>query len=64
MRRNILAFAGILAVLIGLLWIAQGLGLLHWPRESFMLEDRGWAIRGAVLAVIGAILVAGVRRTR
>lgn len=61
MRRNLLAFAGLLAILLGVLWTLQGLGLLKWPPESFMIADRTWAIRGAVLAVVGAILVAGVR---
>ncbi|MBX3593082.1 hypothetical protein [Sphingomonas sp.] len=63
MRRNILAFAGILGVLIGLLWVAQGLGLVHWPPQSFMLEDRQWAIRGGVVAAIGVVLLLAMRRS-
>lgn len=62
MRRNILALVGILAVLVGLLWVAQGLGLLNWPPQSFMIADREWALRGALLAAVGAILVAAMRR--
>ncbi len=61
MRRTILTLIGIVAILFGLLWVVQGLGLLHWPQESFMLENRSWAIRGGVLAVVGAILVAAMR---
>ena len=60
--RPILRVAGILAVLMGLLWIGQGTGLVMWPRESFMLAQRQWAVNGAVLAAIGAALVWASRR--
>ena len=47
--------AGIAAVLMGLLWIGQGLGYVHWPSKgNFMLDQREWAVKGALLAVIGA----------
>jgi membrane protein implicated in regulation of membrane protease activity len=48
---------GLLAVLMGLLWIGQGLGLIMWPKSSFMLAERQWAINGAVLAAVGVLLV-------
>jgi uncharacterized membrane protein len=53
---------GVLAVLMGLLWIGQGTGLIMWPAESFMLADRQWAINGAIVAVAGAVLIALSRR--
>ena len=53
---------GILAVVMGLLWVGQGTGLVMWPSESFMLAERQWAINGAVLAGIGAVLVWAGRR--
>lgn len=52
---TILRIFGVAAVLMGLLWTAQGLGLVHWPRESFMLDQRPWAWRGLALALLGAI---------
>jgi len=55
--RGLVGLLGILAVLMGLLWVGQGLGLIMWPSESFMLADRKWAINGAVLAVVGLVLV-------
>lgn len=55
--RGLVGLLGILAVLMGLLWVGQGLGLIMWPAESFMLADRQWAINGAVLAVVGLVLV-------
>jgi len=55
--RPVLVVVGILAVLMGLLWIGQGTGLVMWPRESFMLAERQWAVNGAVLAGVGAVLL-------
>lgn len=50
-------FVGTIAVLLGLVWLAQGTGLLHWPSDSSMIEDRGWAIRGAVMIAAGSVLL-------
>jgi hypothetical protein len=55
--RTVLLVIGILAMLMGLLWIGQGLGLVMWPSSSFMLADRRWAVNGAVLAATGLVLV-------
>ena len=55
---------GILMVLMGLLWIGQGLGLVMWPASSFMLADRQWAVNGAVLAAVGGALAWLSRRRR
>lgn len=53
---------GIAAVLMGLLWIGQGLGYIMWPASSFMLDQRPWATRGALLAVAGIVLIILSRR--
>ena len=60
--RALVQVIGILAVLMGLLWVGQGLGLIMWPAESFMLAERQWAINGAILAAVGAVLVSLSRR--
>ncbi|WP_067732038.1 hypothetical protein [Novosphingobium naphthalenivorans] len=53
---RIIAFVfGVLAIAMGLLWVCQGTGVLMWPEDSFMLANRTWAIRGAVLAAVGFI---------
>ncbi|MGV3768832.1 MAG: hypothetical protein ACO1NM_02240 [Sphingobium phenoxybenzoativorans] len=44
---------GMVCLLTGLLWIGQGLGLVHWPESSFMIAARPWARRGAGLARLG-----------
>ncbi|MFA5968992.1 MAG: hypothetical protein WC816_07100 [Sphingomonas sp.] len=53
---------GVLALMMGLLWIGQGLGYVHWPASSFMLDQRPWAVRGAVLAAIGVLIIIFGRR--
>lgn len=55
---------GLLALLMGLLWVGQGLGIVMWPASSFMLADRQWALNGAVLALFGLALVWFARRRR
>jgi hypothetical protein len=62
--RPILIVVGVLAALMGFLWIGQGLGYVHWPQSSFMLDQRPWADRGAVLAVLGLALILAARRIR
>ena len=56
-----LMIAGVAALLMGLLWIGQGLGYIQWPASSFMLDQRPWALRGAILAVIGVGLLVYAR---
>ena len=44
---------GIIATLLGLVWVGQGTGYFPYPKESFMINQMPWAYRGIVLAVIG-----------
>ncbi|MFC3174273.1 hypothetical protein ACFOD9_08415 [Novosphingobium bradum] len=60
--RPVLKVVGILAVVMGLLWIGQGTGVVMWPRSSFMLAQRQWAWNGAILAGIGAVVLWVSRR--
>jgi len=62
--RILLQAIGVLAALMGLLWIGQGTGLVMWPASSFMLADRQWAVNGAVLAALGLGLVWFARQRR
>ncbi len=56
MRTALLA-VGIVALLIGLLWIGQGTGLVTWPQSTFMISQIQWAWYGAALAAIGLVLI-------
>jgi len=60
--QNVLAVIGVLLVLVGLLWIGQGTGIVAWPANSFMIDERPWAIRGVGLAVVGVALILYGRR--
>jgi hypothetical protein len=53
---------GILALLIGLLWIGQGSGMVAWPQSSFMISQIQWAWYGAALAVVGLGLIWRAKR--
>jgi hypothetical protein len=55
--KMLLIVLGIIAVLIGALWIGQGTGYVMWPRSSFMLQQTQWAYYGACLAVVGIVMV-------
>ncbi|MEA3028695.1 MAG: hypothetical protein QOG13_20 [Sphingomonadales bacterium] len=60
--RLLMLVIGALAVLMGLLWIGQGTGYVRWPETSFMVNESAWALRGAVLAVGGALMILFGRR--
>ena len=62
--KTVLLILGVMAVLVGLLWVGQGLGYVQWPASSFMLDRRPWAWRGAGLTAVGIILVVVARRRR
>jgi uncharacterized membrane protein len=53
---------GVLATLMGLLWVGQGLGIILWPAQSFMLAQGQWAVYGAALAAMGVALIIWSRR--
>ena len=62
--RPILLALGVVCALTGMLWIGQGLGYVNWPASSFMIDQRPWADRGAVLAAVGLLLILVGRRVR
>ena len=62
--KTLLTVVGVAAILVGLLWTGQGLGLVDWPKSSFMIDQRPWAMRGGVLAVLGVVALVFARRRR
>jgi hypothetical protein len=60
--RPALVIFGILALLVGLLWIGQGTGYVNWPQSSFMIRQIQWAWYGGALAVVGLVLIWRGRR--
>ncbi|KQZ64625.1 hypothetical protein EEB18_015155 [Sphingopyxis sp. OPL5] len=55
--KGIIAVIGIAAIMMGGLWILQGLDIVRWPASSFMLGDTTWTRNGTVLAVVGVFLI-------
>jgi hypothetical protein len=60
--KTALLVVGILAILVGVIWIGQGTGYFPDPAESFMINEMPWAYRGAVLAIIGLVAAVVSRR--
>jgi hypothetical protein len=60
--RGIRLIAGVLLLLMGLLWAAQGAGLILWPASSFMLQQGQWIWIGGVVALAGLALLLTARR--
>lgn len=61
--RMLLTALGILMLLCGLLFAGQGLGIIRWPADSFMVGLSDWVWRGGLLALGGLLLIwAGRRR--
>ena len=56
--RVVSSFLGVLLVLIGGIWILQGLNLA-WGAlsRSFMQGDQHWALYGAIVVIIGVCQV-------
>lgn len=55
--KALLKILGVIAFLVGLVWMAQGTGYLHIPHADFMYLRPEWTIRGAGLAVAGLVTV-------
>jgi uncharacterized membrane protein len=55
--RRFLLIAGLLLLVVGLLWIGQGTGIIAWPRTSFMINQLQWAGYGAAVAALGLVLI-------
>jgi len=60
--RTALLTIGILAVLIGLVWIGQGSGYFPYPAASFMINQRPWIYYGLTTAIAGLIAITVARR--
>lgn len=52
---------GIVLVIVGAVWIAQGSGVLH---GSFMTGEGFWTIVGVIAALFGIALIVGTVRDK
>ena len=60
--RLALTILGVLMILSGLLWAAQGAGLFPYPAQSFMIGNRPWIGWGLLMAVAGLLVLGAARR--
>jgi hypothetical protein len=61
-RRPALIGLGVVAILLGLLWVGQGLNLIP---GSFMTGDPKWFVIGAIVTLVGVLLlIAGLGTSR
>lgn len=60
--KSLLLLVGVFALAAGLLFAGQGMGLIRWPQESFMVGAPQWIYYGGGIALAGAVLIALSRR--
>lgn len=60
--RLILKVIAVLAVLMGVIWMAQGTGIFPYPASSFMINQTPWILNGALLALAGLVGLYVLRR--
>lgn len=64
--KGLLLIVGLIAIVIGLIWVGQGTGYLTYTlagmKPSFMIGDAHWTYYGAGLAVLGLFIVFWSRR--
>ena len=61
--KTLLSLVGVVMLLAGLLFAAQGAGIVTWPASSFMIGASQWLIYGGIIALVGLVLIyVGTRR--
>jgi hypothetical protein len=59
----IFSVLGALIAVAGLIWAAQGAGILPYPATSFMIDNSRWIWIGLATAVVGVIIVILAQRS-
>jgi hypothetical protein len=57
MKPALILLAGVIVLAFGTLFTLQGAGVVHWPPESFMINQHEWTERGLVVVLIGLALI-------
>jgi hypothetical protein len=60
--KQLIFVAGIIVLLVGILWAGQGSGTIPYPATSPMLNQTQWVYYGSLLAVVGLALMWWARR--
>ncbi|ANU08078.1 hypothetical protein [Paraurantiacibacter namhicola] len=59
---KLLVIIGATVAVFGGFFMLQGLGIIMWPAESFMLANETWVTNGAIIMVAGLLVVILGRR--
>lgn len=60
--RSILTVVGLVLFAMGAFFLLQGMGVIRWPADSFMIGDETWVMAGSLIAAGGLVLVLIGRR--
>ena len=55
--KRIAQIIAVALIVFGSLWALQGLGIVMWPPQSFMLAQREWGLYGALTAGFGVVML-------
>lgn len=61
MLKRVLPRTAVVLIVIGIIWMLQGMGVLP---GSFMSGQRPWVYRGGGLAIVGLLILRFTRPTR
>jgi hypothetical protein len=64
MKATSVLLAGLVVLGFGTLFTLQGAGIVQWPPQSMMINQRDWIERGVVVMLIGLALVLTAWRIR
>lgn len=59
--KTLLTVIGIIAVIMGLVFMGQGSGYFPYPAESFMISQFQWVYYGAGIALVGFLIIVVAR---
>lgn len=63
--KGVMVIVGVAAAMMGALFMFQGLGVVRWPSDSFMVGDRDWVGYGVLVVLAGNVLIwLGSRRPK
>jgi hypothetical protein len=61
--KSLMLILAVLMILMGGLWIGQGLNIITWPETSFMIGVPQWSWNGMFMVISGVALLWWSRRT-
>ncbi|MBY3120522.1 hypothetical protein [Rhizobium laguerreae] len=64
MSRTVGYVVGLLMILLGLIWIAQGSGYFPYPASSFMINQSIWILWWSIMAAAGIAVTVIISRLR